>query len=304
MSQNTDDQPQKPSHDMHGACSECVPQKPECTCGSLRTKGYCAVHSSPGEIARKLGQAIEASFDKPDATPLEWVIFKRHDSFGWALAPLDGFVFRNDEPKPESIVLVEKSAYDLCRKASTIKEEQAFKFKAERDALKARVAELEANWKELELEQVQHIDILSDMYEVKLADVNQEYSKLVDRATADRAQLNQALVRIKALEAQRAQGKQLMDADSRRIKELEVAYDCLEKVYQMNRDWIEDAKEREQKLVAALEFYADKRKWHQFISGGNIGSTQDGDFAMAFDDGEDSPWVIAAAVLAEHKGGG
>lgn len=70
---HSDDQPQKPSHDMHGACSECVPQKPECTCGSLRTKGYCAVHSSPGEIARKLGQAIEASFDKPDASALEFI---------------------------------------------------------------------------------------------------------------------------------------------------------------------------------------------------------------------------------------
>jgi hypothetical protein len=72
---------------------------------------------------------------------------------------------------------------------------------------------------------------------------------------------------------------------------------------QVNRRLIM-SKEREQKLLAALEFYADKSKWHQFISGGNIGSAQDGDFAMAFDDGEDSPWVIAARAIEAHKGGG
>jgi hypothetical protein len=57
------------------------------------------------------------------------------------------------------------------------------------------------------------------------------------------------------------------------------------------------------RMTEALAFYADKSKWHEFISGGNIGSAQDGDFMMAFDDGEDAPWSIARQALAETERG-
>lgn len=87
-------------------------------------------------------------------------------------------------------------------------------------------------------------------------------------------------------------------------KELEERVNAMEDYASLQRRVQDDFKAREQKLVAALGYYADKRKWHQFISGGNIGSAQDGDFAMAFDDGEDSPWVIAARAIEAHKGGG
>ena len=51
----------------------------------------------------------------------------------------------------------------------------------------------------------------------------------------------------------------------------------------------------------ALEFYADKKEWHEFISSGNICGEQDGDFMYAFEKGEDTPWRTAKEVLAKHK---
>jgi hypothetical protein len=60
--------------------------------------------------------------------------------------------------------------------------------------------------------------------------------------------------------------------------------------------------EREGALMEALKFYADKSKWHQFtVMSGDIGGAREGDFAMAFDDGEDMPWSIAERALLNQK---
>lgn len=62
---------------------------------------------------------------------------------------------------------------------------------------------------------------------------------------------------------------------------------------------LERAKVREQKLVEALRFYADREDWHQFISSGGISGEADGDFMMAFDKGEDAPWEEAQEALKQ-----
>lgn len=53
----------------------------------------------------------------------------------------------------------------------------------------------------------------------------------------------------------------------------------------------------------ALEFYADKDKWSDFISDGNIFDEQDGDFLEAFNamNGDMDHGQTARNVLSEHK---
>lgn len=79
--------------------------------------------------------------------PREWTIFKRHDNPMWTLAPRDGFVWRQDDPEPESIKLVEHSAYLEMRESVELQagyiESVLRSQKVELAAAQARIAELE-----------------------------------------------------------------------------------------------------------------------------------------------------------------
>lgn len=56
-----------------------------------------------------------------------------------------------------------------------------------------------------------------------------------------------------------------------------------------------------ERLLSAVEFYADEDDWALFFSGGNIFDEQDGDPVMAFGKGEDSPWSSAKQALEDCR---
>lgn len=45
-----------------------------------------------------------------------FTIFRRHDNPNWSVAPPDGFVYHKDDPKPESIELIEVAALEELKR--------------------------------------------------------------------------------------------------------------------------------------------------------------------------------------------
>lgn len=53
------------------------------------------------------------------------------------------------------------------------------------------------------------------------------------------------------------------------------------------------------RIVEALKFYGESRRWVEIISSGNIFDEQEGDFVDAFDRNQDEPYLLAQNALKD-----